>query len=107
VVKRESKVTDCVSHVAVIISNNVAYTDRIVRLIEKWGWLTTSRMMNESTRMDHRVDVAGRSASPVQFTGSSNGQHVVYSAQQEDPSSALQAQSFRKGPVDGYRKWMV
>jgi hypothetical protein len=74
-VKRESKVTDCVSHVAVIISNNVAYTDRIVRLIEKWEWLTTSRMMNESTRMDHRVDVAGRSASPAQSRGA-HGQHV-------------------------------
>jgi hypothetical protein len=29
--KRENKVTGCVSHVAVIISNNEAYTDRIVQ----------------------------------------------------------------------------
>jgi hypothetical protein len=45
VVKRESKVTGCVSHVAVIISNNVEATPTESCLIEKWG-VTTSRMMN-------------------------------------------------------------
>jgi hypothetical protein len=59
-------------------------------------------MMNESTRMDHRVDVAGRFASPVIIGELLMASTCGVLSEQEDPSSVLAPESFRKGPVDGY-----